>query len=78
MAPGITTFLIEGGEVLQTNNEHLENVIQYLDENLCTLNSELNEEHFQLILEILVEQIFAITFNVIDKYLEVSVFDSKL
>lgn len=75
MAPDITKFLIDGVEVPQIDNEHLENLIQYLDESLCTLNDELDEEHFQLILEILFERIFVITFNVVDINLEVSVSD---
>lgn len=74
MTPQITIFLTDGVEVLQTDKKHWENLIPYLDESLCTLNNELNEEHFRLILEILVERIFAITFEVIDKNVEVSVF----
>lgn len=72
MSPEIRKFLIEGGEVINTNNTHLDNLMQYLDENLCTLSSELNEENFQRILDIIVEQIATIMFNLINTNLDVS------
>lgn len=78
MTPDITQFLTEGGEVLNENNKHVDNLIQYLDESLCTLINELDEKNFHLILEILTEQIFAITFNVIGTNLEVSVYEIKM
>lgn len=73
MTPDITKFLTDGVEALQTDKKHWENLIPHLDDSLCTLNNELNEEHFRLILEILVERMFTITFDVIDKNVEVSV-----
>lgn len=72
MSPEMDKFLIEGGEVINTNNKNLDNLIQYLDENLCTLNSELNEENFQRILDIIVEQLAVLMYNLIQKNLEVS------
>lgn len=72
MSPEMSKFLIEGGEVINTNNTHLENLMQYLDENLCTLNDELNEENFQRILDIMVDQIATIMFNLIQNNLEVN------
>lgn len=73
MSPEMSKFLIEGGEVINTNNTHLENLMQYLDENLCTLNDELNEENFQRILDIMVDQIATIMFNLIQNNLEVKI-----
>lgn len=78
MTPDITKFLTDGVEVPRTDKTHWENLIPLLDESLCTLNNELNDEHFQLILEILVERIFAITFDVVDKNIEVSASDDIL
>lgn len=74
MSPEISKFLIEGGEVLNTNNKHLDNLMQYLDDNLCTLSNELNEENFQRILDIIVDQIATIMFNLIQNNIEVSGF----
>ncbi|VVC40707.1 Hypothetical protein CINCED_3A013301 [Cinara cedri] len=70
MSPEMNKFLIEGGEVINTNNTHLDNLMQYLDENLCTLSSELNEENFQRILNIIVDQIANIMFALIKNNLE--------
>lgn len=72
MSPEMSKFLIEGGEVINTNNNHLDNLMQYLDENLCTLSNELNEENFQRILDIIIDQIASIMFNLIQNNLEVS------
>lgn len=72
MSPEISKFLIEGGEVLNTNNKHLDNLMQYLDDNLCTLSNELNEENFQRILDIIVDQVANVMFNLIQSNLEVS------
>lgn len=72
MSPEISKFLIEGGEVLNTNNKHLDNLMQYLDDNLCTLSNELNEENFPRILAIIVDQVANVMFNLIQSNLEVS------
>lgn len=71
MSPEISKFLIEGAEVINTNNNHLDNLMLYLDENLCTLSKELNEENFQRILDIIVDQIATIMYNLIQNNLEV-------
>lgn len=73
MSPEMSKFLIEGAEVINTNKDHLDSLMLYLDENLCTLSKELNEENFQLILNIIVEQIATITFNLIQCNIEVSI-----
>lgn len=73
----MSKFLIEGAEVINTNKDHLDSLMLYLDENLCTLSKELNEENFQLILNIIVEQIATITFNLIQCNIEVNVFFCK-
>lgn len=73
MSPEMSKFLIEGAEVINTNKDHLDSLMLYLDENLCTLSKELNEENFQLILNIIVEQIATITFNLIQCNIEVCI-----
>ncbi|XP_025200200.1 protein unc-13 homolog 4B-like isoform X2 [Melanaphis sacchari] len=70
MSPEISKFLIEGAEVFNTNNNHLDNLMLYLDENLCTLSKELNKENFQRILDIIVDQIATIMYNLIQNILE--------
>jgi len=72
MSPEISKFLIEGGEAINSNNKHLENLMQYLEDNLCMLSKELNEENFQRILDIIVDQIATIMYNLIQSNLEVS------
>lgn len=72
MSPEISKFLIEGGEVIHTNSKHLDDLMQYLDENLCTLSTELNEENFQLILDIILEQISNLMFHLIYTNVDVS------
>jgi len=72
MSPEISKFLMEGAEVINTDNSHLDNLMLYLDENLCTLSTELNEENFQRTLEIIVDQIATIMYNLIQNNLEVS------
>lgn len=76
MSPEMSKFLMEGAEVINTNNKHLDNLMQYLDESLCTLSHELNEENFQRILDVIVDQIANIMYNLIRSNLEVS--DLKL
>ncbi|XP_050433740.1 protein unc-13 homolog 4B [Adelges cooleyi] len=70
MAPEMNKFLTEGGETINTHNNHLDNLIQYLDENLCTLSNELNEENFQRILDIIVEQLANIMHKLIQNSLD--------
>lgn len=72
MSPEMSKFLMEGAEVINTNNKHLDNLMLYLDESLCTLSNELNEENFQRILDIIVDQIANIMYNLIQSNLEVS------
>lgn len=72
MSPEMSKFLMEGGEVINTNSNNLDNLMQYLDENLCTLSSELNEENFQRILDIIIDQIANMMFTLIQNNLEVS------
>ncbi|XP_025408650.1 protein unc-13 homolog 4B isoform X2 [Sipha flava] len=69
MSPEMSKFLIEGAEV-NTNNKHLDNLMLYLDESLCTLSNELNEENFQRILDIIVDQIANIMYHLIQCNLE--------
>ncbi|XP_050543331.1 protein unc-13 homolog 4B isoform X2 [Daktulosphaira vitifoliae] len=70
MSPEMSKFLIEGSETINTNNNHLDNLMQYLDESLCTLSNELNEENFQRILDIIVEQLASIMNGLIQKSVE--------
>lgn len=77
MSPEMSKFLIEGAEVINTNNKHLDNLMLYLDESLCTLSNELNEENFQRILDIIVDQIANIMYHLIQSNLEVSDLEFK-
>jgi len=72
MSPEISKFLIECAEVNNTNNSYMDNLISYLGENLGTLDKELNEENIQRTLEIIVDQIATIIYNLMQNNLEVS------
>lgn len=72
MTPEINYFLSQVGEtVVNSKNVRLDNLKQYLDESLCTLSNELDKEHFKLILDLIIEQIVTLTFNLIHTNLEV-------
>lgn len=77
MSPEIEAFLIEGGKVLNTNHnkKHVDKLIQYLDENLCMLSDKLNDENFQMILGIIIENLAALMHKIIQQNLEVSRFN---
>lgn len=72
MTPEINKFLNQVGEtIINAKNLHLENLMQYLDESLCILSSEFNEDHFKLTLDLITEQIVTLIFNLIHTNLEV-------
>lgn len=71
MCPVVKRFLLEGGEILNQGNNHMERLIHYLDDNLTTLNAQLNNENFDKILYILWEKIYGVLNELIEDSLEV-------
>ncbi|KAK9497100.1 hypothetical protein O3M35_004477 [Rhynocoris fuscipes] len=70
MAPVARRFLLEGAEIIDQGNNHVERLMQYLDDNLITLNSQLNNENFDRILSILWDKIYEILKEVVADSLE--------
>lgn len=71
MTPCIRAFLNEGGEVTQKDNKYLDNLMRYLEPNLCILCDELNEKNFEHIFEIIIETIGNLIFNVVNTNMKV-------
>ena len=57
MAPAIDRFLLEGAELLNQENNYVDRMMKYLDDNLLTLHSHLNKENFNRILSIIWENL---------------------
>ncbi|XP_014272983.1 protein unc-13 homolog 4B isoform X1 [Halyomorpha halys] len=70
MSPNVKRFLLGGGEILNQGNNHMDRLINYLDDNLTTLNSQLNSDNFEKILAILWDKIYSILNELIQDSLE--------
>ncbi|XP_073994154.1 C2 and C2B_Munc13-like domain-containing protein staccato isoform X3 [Rhodnius prolixus] len=70
MAPVAKRFLLEGAEILNQDNNHIERLMQYLDSNLITLHSQLNNDNFERILTILWDKVYDILTQVVNDSLE--------
>ncbi|KAK6635250.1 hypothetical protein RUM44_000501 [Polyplax serrata] len=57
MSPSMNRFLMEGAEVLHQECNSVDRLMQYLDENLITLNNQLNEDNFEGILNVLWDKV---------------------
>ncbi|CAH1131281.1 unnamed protein product [Ceutorhynchus assimilis] len=57
MIPSMKRLLIEGAELCDQDSNCIDRLMMYVDENLGTLNTELNEENFNRILEIVWESL---------------------
>lgn len=70
--PSITRFLVEGAELLHQDCSSMERVFRYLDANLQTLYSHLNNENFSRTLDIVWEQMGEVLYELIQANLEVN------
>ncbi|XP_072393128.1 protein unc-13 homolog 4B isoform X4 [Diabrotica undecimpunctata] len=52
MAPSMKRLLIEGAELCDQDSNSMDRLMMYVDNNLCTLHRELNDENFNRTLEI--------------------------
>lgn len=72
MDPAIKRFLQEGADLLNQDSNAVDRLMQYLDENLVMLHSELNTENFERILSIMWDNVSNILSDLVESSLEVS------
>lgn len=72
MTPSINRFLMEGAELLNQESNSVDRLMQYLDENLMTLNEQLNEDNFQGIVNIIWDKIANSLRDLVESSLEVT------
>lgn len=71
MVPAINRFLLEGAELINQDNNSVDRLMKYLDDNLVTLHSELNADNFDRILAIIWENLSRTMYNLVENNLEV-------
>jgi hypothetical protein len=72
MTPAINRFLLEGAEFLKQENNCVDRLMKYLDDNLLTLHSHLNTDNFNRILSIIWENLSHTMYDLVESNLEVS------
>jgi len=72
MAPAIRRFLLEGAELLRQENNCMDRLMKYLDDNLLTLHSHLNTDNFHRIVAIIWENLSHTMYELVESNLEVS------
>ncbi|PSN30834.1 Protein unc-13 4B [Blattella germanica] len=70
MAPAINRFLLEGAELLNQENNCVDRLMKYLDDNLLTLHSHLNTDNFNRILSIIWENLSHSMYGIVQSNLE--------
>ncbi|XP_034244004.1 protein unc-13 homolog 4B isoform X2 [Thrips palmi] len=70
MDPAIKRFLQEGADLLNQDSNAVDRLMQYLDENLVMLHSELNTENFERILSIMWDNVSNILSELVESSLE--------
>ncbi|XP_075222315.1 C2 and C2B_Munc13-like domain-containing protein staccato isoform X2 [Lycorma delicatula] len=70
MKPSISRFLLEGAELLNQESNRVDRLMQYLEDNLVTLSSQLNADNFDRILNILYEKLAYIMYDLVESNLE--------
>lgn len=72
MCPAMKRLLIEGAELYNQDNNSVDRLMMYVDNNLNTLNRELNGENFSRTLEIVWNMLGDILGDIIQSNLEVN------
>lgn len=62
---------MEGAELANQENNSVDRLMQYLDENLTTLSSQLNPDNFERILAITFDKLSRIMYDLVENGLEV-------
>ncbi|XP_045469629.1 protein unc-13 homolog 4B isoform X2 [Harmonia axyridis] len=70
MAPSMKRLLIEGAELFNQDNNSVDRLMSYVDNNLSTLYRELNEENFDRTIYMVWEQVGKILNDIIQTSLE--------
>lgn len=70
MSPAMNRFLMEGAELLNQDNNSVDRLMQYLDDNLTTLHSQLNPDNFERILLIIFSKLSSIMYDLVETSLE--------
>lgn len=78
MSPAMNRFLMEGAELLNQDNNSVDRLMQYLDDNLTTLNSQLNPDNFERTLSIIFSKLSNIMYDLVEASLEVSIFKALM
>lgn len=72
MSPSIKRFLVEGAEIINQENNHMFRLMDYLEENLTTLSSQLSEDNFERIISIMWEIVYNNVVETVNDGLDVS------
>ncbi|XP_050297020.1 protein unc-13 homolog 4B isoform X2 [Anthonomus grandis grandis] len=70
MTPSMKRLLIEGAELFDQDSNSIDRLMLYVDQNLATLNSQLNEENFNRTLELIWEMLSKILNEIIQNSIE--------
>lgn len=70
----MSRFLMEGAELLNQDSNSVDRLMQYLDDNLTTLHSQLNPDNFERILSIIFSKLSSVMYDLVETSLEVSIF----
>ncbi|XP_071447692.1 protein unc-13 homolog 4B isoform X2 [Hetaerina americana] len=70
MSPAMQRFLQEGAELLNQENNIMDRLMQYLDDNLMTLHSSLSTENFEQTLEIIWGNVEAMLLTMVEAGVE--------
>uniref|UniRef100_A0A1B6MMV1 C2 domain-containing protein n=1 Tax=Graphocephala atropunctata TaxID=36148 RepID=A0A1B6MMV1_9HEMI len=70
MSPSVRRFLMEGAELADQENNCVDRLMQYLDENLTTLSCQLNPDNFDRTLTIIFDKLSRIMFDLVENGLE--------
>lgn len=73
MSPSIRRFLIEAADAENLENNHLDRLMQYLDENLTMMSSMLSQEKFEQVLSSTFDKICHIIMKAVENGMEVDI-----
>ena len=73
MAPAMSRYLMEGAELIDTESNAMDRLLQYLDSNITTLHDNLNEDNFERVLLVIWEIMSETLYQLVHNNLEVSI-----
>lgn len=72
MVPVMRRFLLQGAELIHQDSNSMDRLMNYLEESLTTLHSELNEVNFERVLDSIWTELAVIIYELIQSNLDVS------